>query len=171
MLKMLTAQEVSRLAGFGTVLMLNYLERSDTFQREHWGRAHHGKRRAYSFRDLVVLRAINRLLLLGARPKRIQEAMSTFRRIENLPHDSDSLAEFARKSTLFVVTADQVLFCDCDELVELSKGGQLAFSFMIDNRAALGPVVDAVALYASAVANGRRNLATLEGILKKISVA
>lgn len=171
MLRGFTAQEVSRFAGFETVLMLNYLERSGTFEREQHEGAHHGKRRLYTFRDLVVLRAINRLLALGARPKRIEAAMRTFRQIENLPGDADSLAEFARRSSLFVVTADQVLFCDCDQLVELSRGGQLAFSFMVENRYALAPVVDAVTRYSDAVAKGRRNRAVLDGVLQKVSLA
>jgi DNA-binding transcriptional MerR regulator len=172
MLRGFTAQEVARLAGFNTVLMLNYLERTATFEREHRGRAHQGKRRLYSFRDLVVLRAINRLLLLGARPKRIEDAMRTFRRIEDLPHDADSLAEFARRSSLFVVTADEVVFCDCEQLVELSRNGQLAFSFMVDNRQVLAPVVEATARYIRAIDAGRpRNRATLSQVLKEVSVA
>jgi DNA-binding transcriptional MerR regulator len=167
-----TAQEVSRLAGFDTVLMLNYLERSGTFEREHRERAHHGKRREYSFRDLVILRAINRLLLFGARPKRIEEAMRTFRRIENLPTDVDSLAEFARRSSLFVVTSDQVIFCDCDQLVELSRDGQLAFSFMVDNRHAMAPVVAAALRYIRDLEAGKlRNRVTLNHVLKEIPVA
>lgn len=166
-----TASEVARLAGFKTVLMLNYLERSGTFEREGGATPHHGKWRRYSFRDLVILCAINRLLLLGARPKRIQEAMRTFCAIKNLPDDAASLAEFARKSSLFVVTPSEVLFCDCDALVELSRAGQLAFSFMLDNRVVLGPVATAVAEYADAAAKNGRNRAKLEGILRRVSAA
>lgn len=101
-----TAQEVARLAGFETTLMLNYLERSGTFHRQLGGPAHHGKWRRYTFRDLVVLRAINRLLSVGARPKRIQQAIETFARIGPMPEDADALVEFAKKASLFVVTAE-----------------------------------------------------------------
>jgi len=99
--------------------------------------------------------------------------MRTFRRLEDLPHDADSLAEFARRSSLFVVTSERVLFCDGDQqLVELSRSGQLAFSFMIDNRQALAPVVDAATRYAQALDRGRpRNRATLTQILDQVSVA
>lgn len=171
MLDGFTAREVAGLAGFNTSLMLNYLERAGIFEREHCTGPHQGKRRLYSYRDLVILRAINRLLLLGARPKRIEEAMRTFRQIENLPHDAKSLEEFARKSSLFVVTADRVIFCDCDGLVELSRDGQLAFSFMVDNHAALAPVVGAVAEYAAMAERGRRNSGALDGVLKRWKVA
>jgi DNA-binding transcriptional MerR regulator len=163
-----TALEVSRLAGFDTTLMLNYLERSGTFTRERCGAAHHGKWRSYTFRDLVVLRAINRLLHFGARPKRIQEALSAFALIEKLPNDADSLAEFARKSSLFVVTQSSVIFCLPDQLVNLSEKGQLAFSFMVDNHAALTPVATAVTRYLKALdAKRPRNKSTLDVILKK----
>jgi hypothetical protein len=59
-----SAREASKLAGFDTAMMLNYLERSGTFERELSGPKHHGKKRQYTYRDLVVLRAINRLLSL-----------------------------------------------------------------------------------------------------------
>lgn len=171
MLQGFTAREVAGLAGFKTALMLNYLERSKVFQREYHAGPHQGKQRLYSYRDLVILRAINRLLLLGARPKRIEDAMRTFRQIEDLPHDAESLAEFARKSSLFVVTADQVLFCDCDALVELSRGGQLAFSFMVDNHTVLAPVVGAVTEYAKVAEGRRRNRKVLDAVLKRWKVA
>jgi DNA-binding transcriptional MerR regulator len=163
-----TAKEVSRLAGFKSGLMLNYLEQSGTFSRERHGEPHHGKWREYTFRDLVILRAINRLLLLGARPKRIQQSMAAFAKFKDLPNDVDSLAAFARKSSLFVVTADSVFFCEPDELLDLSKNGQLAFSFMVDNKIALGPVAEAVKFYFQALdKNLPRNGSTLERVLKR----
>ncbi|MDF7774176.1 MerR family transcriptional regulator [Sphingomonas sp. AOB5] len=162
-----TASEVARLAGFKTNLMLNYLERSGTFVRENGGPAHHGKWRAYTFRDLVVLRAINRLLELGSRPKRVSEAIATFVRVTELPYDIDSLAEFARKASLFVVSKDRVTYCEPEQLVELTQKGQLAFSFMVDNRSVLEPVVGAVSHYFNALDNNQpRNVATLERSLR-----
>lgn len=166
-----TAAEVARLAGFKTVLMLNYLERSGTFTRQYDGPAHHGKRRVYTFRDIIILRAINRLLQLGARPKRIVEAMATFSEVAGLPQDIDALAEFARKSSLFVVTSDNVIYCEPEDLVDLSAKGQLAFSFMVDNSAALTPVADAIVRYFDALDQSQpRNRAILDKIATEVGL-
>jgi DNA-binding transcriptional MerR regulator len=169
MLTTFFAREVARLAGFETVVMLNYLEQSGTFVREQSGKPHHGKRRLYTYRDLVVLRAINRLLAMGARPKRIQEAIETFIRLAELPADADALSDFARKSALFVVTHDAVLYAQPEGLVELGRNGQLAFSFLIDSARALEPVAAAVLQYAAAVDREKsRNKAVLERVLARV---
>lgn len=171
MLTTFYAREVARLAGFETVIMLNYLERSGTFVREHADQPHHGKKRLYTYRDLVVLRAINRLLVMGARPKRIQEAIETFVRIAELPEDADSLAEFARRSALFVVTRDSVIYCEPEGLVELGRSGQLAFSFLIDSAKSLEGVAAAVVRYTAAVKQyDRRDKSVLERVLKEVGV-
>jgi DNA-binding transcriptional MerR regulator len=129
-------------------MMLNYLERSGTFIGENAGPAHHGKKRKYTYRDLVILRAINRLLELGARPKRIQEALTTFQKIKNLPSNSDELLAFANASSFFVVTASKVFFCSTpDEIVDLSASGQLAFSFIVSSRDCFAAVAATVIDY------------------------
>ena len=119
-----SAREVAHLAGFETTMMLDYLERSGTFCPVHDRPKHHGKKRVYGFRDLVVLRAINRLLKSGARPKRIQQAIATFATIENLPTDVDTLLAFAQKSSLFVVAPDHVIYCDPEQRSEERRVGK-----------------------------------------------
>jgi hypothetical protein len=163
------AREVARIAGFQTVVMLNYLEQSGTFVRELRKGAHHGKRRLYTYRDLVILRAIRKLLEMGARPKRIQQAMETFVGIADLPVDADALAIFARKSAMFVVTRESVLYCEPEGLVDLGHKGQLAFSFLIDTARSLDPVVTVIARYSAAVEKQPRNKALLERILKTVA--
>src|SRR5688572_6337120 len=65
-----SAKEAAHVAGF-TVQMLDYLEREGVFEREQarteaLAKArHHGTRRRYDFRDLIVLRAISGLLEKG----------------------------------------------------------------------------------------------------------
>ena len=96
--------EAARLAGFNGPLMINHLERTEVFSRQLNTEKHHGKRRRYTFRDIVVLRAINRLLKLGARPKRIVEAIRYFEKMAEIPSDIDSLLAFSNKSSLFIVS-------------------------------------------------------------------
>jgi DNA-binding transcriptional MerR regulator len=149
--------------------MLNYLEQSKTFIRELQGEPRHGKWRQYTYRDLVVLRAINRLLEMGARPKRIQQAIETFMTLADLPKDADALAAFARKSAMFVVTKKSVFYCEPEGLVDLGNKGQLAFSFLIDTARSLDPVAMAVAKYSAALETRPRNRASLEQVLKDVA--
>lgn len=143
-----SALELASLAGFETTIMLNYLERAGIFEPQFERMPHHGKKRQYSFRDLIVLRAINQLLKMGVRPKRIAESIQTFRHIENLPDDVDALLAFSQKSSSFVVNSNQVLYCEnADSIVDLSKGGQLEMAFILDVPKTLGGVAQAAQEY------------------------
>ncbi|MHA7820621.1 MAG: MerR family transcriptional regulator [Erythrobacter sp.] len=146
---MLSAREVSRLAGFEKPWMLNHLEREEIFAPEVARSTHHGKHRQYTFQDLVVLRAINRMLELGARPKRIKTAIETFKEAcPQVTGDTSLLGyqvKFASESGHFVVTQSEVLYCRDDQIIDLLKSGQLAFSFMINNRETMLPSLQAAA--------------------------
>lgn len=135
--------------------MLNHLEREQIFVPEKSKLGTHGKHRSYTFRDVVILRAINRLLKLGARPKRIKDSISTFVSVFDIGEESDGLLKFANSSCLFVVTGDRVIYCASpNELVDLAKGGQLAFSFMVDSAHEIAPAVRAGLYYLEQVRSG-----------------
>jgi DNA-binding transcriptional MerR regulator len=168
-----SAYEVSRLAGFKTTVMLNYLERAGIFEPEVERNPHHGKKRNYSFRDLIVLRAINQLLNMGARPKRISRAIQTFYKIEQLPNSVDSLMEFSRKSSMFVVNKDRILYCESpDAIVDLTNGGQLEMAFVLNVPSALSGVACAVSDYNDHIISGRpsRKSKVLDRITEKHGV-
>lgn len=157
------ASETARLAGFSSPQMLNYLERSEVFERESAGQKHHGKARSYTYRDIVILRAINRLLELGARPKKIQQALRKFGEITDIPRDADALMQFARASSFFVVTQGEVIYCqDSDQLISLTKSGQLAFSFIVSSESSFGEMAATILKYSKSVdGGGLRNMAAL----------
>lgn len=163
------ASEVSRLAGFKSTVMLNYLERVGIFQPENLREPHHGKSREYTYRDLVVLRAINRLLEMGARPKRIEEAISTFEKISEMPASADSLLEFCRKSSSFIVSKTEVLYAkDSRSLINLTKQGQMELAFVIDISRTLSGVAKAARDYrAGRTDNGPKDLALLRRLATK----
>jgi DNA-binding transcriptional MerR regulator len=172
---MFSAREVSRLAGFEKPWMLNHLEREEIFVPETEREKHHGRRRSYTFRDLVVLRAINRLLKLGARPKRISEALSQFAKVcPDIIGDASMngiLVKFAEKSGHFVVTPNHVTYCRSrDELIELIDGGQMAFSFMIDNSLSTLPVIHAAMEVTNLSWHQRRDGRVLDGIAKRYAI-
>jgi DNA-binding transcriptional MerR regulator len=163
------ASEVSRLAGFKSTVMLNYLERVGTFQPENLRIPHHGKNREYTYRDLVILRAINRLLEMGARPKRIAEAISTFKKISQIPDSSDALLEFCRKSSSFVVNKAEVLYAhNPQSLINLTRQGQMELAFVIDISRTLSGVARAARDYsAKRTDNGPKDLALLRRLATK----
>lgn len=79
-----TAGEASRLAGFEKPWMLGHLEREGIFVREHFTDRRHGRAKKYTFADIVVLRAINRMLVLGARPARIKQVIAGIGKLDGL---------------------------------------------------------------------------------------
>lgn len=171
---MFSALEVSRLAGFEKPWMLNHLEREEIFVPETPRVKHHGIRRVYTLRDLIVLRAINRLLKMGTRPKRISEAISQFSSVCPSIKDgdlSDILVNFARQSGHFVVTPDHVIYCRSrQELIELLDKGQLAFSFMIDNDLSTVPALHAAGEVCGLTASERRDGRVIERIARKYAI-
>lgn len=171
---MLSAREVSRLAGFKKPWMLNHLEREEIFIPEHPRERHHGHHRNYTFKDLVVLRAINRLLELGARPKRIKQAMESFSKacpemIGDVSMDGTQL-KFAAASGHFVVTASEVLYCTKEEVINLLEKGQLAFSFMVDSVATTLPSLKAAAEIINISKQVRRKPNTVELIAERHAI-
>jgi DNA-binding transcriptional MerR regulator len=172
---MFYAREVSRLAGFEKTWMLNHLEREGIFVPETPRDKRHGVRRSYTFRDLVVLRAINRLLKLGARPKRISDAIGKF--VEVCPETigdvgmSGVLVKFAQEAGHFLVTPDTVFYRRSqEELIDLLRNGQLAFSFMIDNNLSIVPSIRAGAEIAAQSDRRRRDPRVLDEIVEKFAI-
>lgn len=159
--------EAARLTGFPSAVMLNHLEQTGVFRRELYEAPHHGKRRKYTVRDLIILKSINKMFELGARPKRIMEAIKTFEKIVELPDDTDGLLHFSRMSAFFIITQEKVIFCEnAESLVDLASGGQLAFSFMIGTRQSIAPLAGAVVEFAQAIKRGKPR-----GILRRIASA
>lgn len=157
-----TAREASRLAGFEKPWTLNHLEREEIFVPDQKRARQQGKYRSYTFRDVVVLRAINRMLKLGARPRRVRDSIETFLSICPPAEGEDALLKFARQSSFFVVTDKAVLFCESPiALTNLAMKGQLAFSFMVDNRSAIGPSVEAGLFYLGEIQKGKKRDADL----------
>jgi DNA-binding transcriptional MerR regulator len=171
---MLSAREVSRLAGFKKPWMLNHLEREEIFVPEIGRARHHGRHRNYTFRDLVILRAINRMLELGARPKRVKVAIETFRRacpdvIGDVSMEGIQL-KFANESGHFVITQNEVLYCRGEDIISLLQRGQLAFSFMVDAAASTLPCLRAASEVIALSQTERRKSASVEKIAVKHAI-
>jgi DNA-binding transcriptional MerR regulator len=144
-----TAGEASRIAGFEKPWMLGHLEREGIFIREHASDRRHGKVRKYTFADIVVLRSINRLLRLGARPARIKQVLLTLAKIGQLKGSQRTVLARLTKldGSIIVSNSDVYLVGSGAELVDLLHSGQLAFGFMVDLASEIRPVCSVVRKY------------------------
>ena len=121
-----TAQQATRLTGC-TPHQLRYWDKVDLVTpslQETGGRP--GRRRLYSFRDLVALRVVKSLLDNGMSVQRVRRAWDYLRRTADM---DDHLAEVR------LVTDGQSIFAvarDEDELLDALRQGQLAFFVAIN---------------------------------------
>ena len=125
-LEAFTAQQACRLTGC-TPHQLRYWDRVDLVRpsvQSTGGRP--GRRRLYSFRDLVALRVVKSLLDNGMSVQRVRRAWDYLRRTAQL---EDQLAEvklITDGHSIFRVASDE------GELIDALRDGQLAFFVAID---------------------------------------
>jgi DNA-binding transcriptional MerR regulator len=146
---MYTAAEASRLAGFEKPWMLVHLEREAIFCRAHAGDKRQGRARKYTFTDVVILRSINRLLELGARPARIKKILSGLGQTKGLDGTRKQVEALSRSlGTRLFVSDQQAFIVDDDKtIMDLLSSGQLAFGFMVDFSNCVRPVADVISKY------------------------
>jgi len=137
------------LAGFAKPWMLGHLEREGIFVREHAEDTRHGRARKYTFADIVILRSINRLLEIGARPARIKAIISTLGKISGLSGTREQVEALSRTlgTRLFISEKEAFILDDDQRLLSLLSTGQLAFGFMIEFSECVRPVVDVIGSY------------------------
>jgi hypothetical protein len=128
----LKARAVADVCGFGSVAMLDYLERSGVFQPEIRRQKNKGKPRKYTFRDVLVLKAIAILLRNGASVAALKESLSFLQKARWRAEEAvleDSLGSLRH----LIFSGGKIYLPRSEaELIELTFGGQLAFSFIID---------------------------------------
>jgi DNA-binding transcriptional MerR regulator len=144
-----TAGEASRLAGFAKPWMLVHLEREGIFCREHAGDRRHGRARKYTFADVVILRSINRLLEIGARPARIKKIISGLGQLKGLAGTREQVEALSRGlgTRLFVTDKQALILEDNQTVIDLLSSGQFAFGFMIEFAECVRPVADVITDY------------------------
>lgn len=121
-----TAQQACRLTGC-TPHQLRYWDRVDLVRpslQATGGRP--GRRRLYSFRDLVALRVVRSLLDNGMSVQRVRRAWDYLRRTADMDAHLSEVRLVTDGQTIFRVAADE------NELVDALREGQLAFFVAID---------------------------------------
>ena len=120
-----TAARAARLSDL-TFAMVNYLSRAHIIEPSCSCKRGHGRKRHYSFGDVVALRLVKQLSATGVRPLRLQKALRGFRKFH----------EQITPTTLpasHVVTdgVDLYLRNDADS-IERIFDGQFAFAFVVE---------------------------------------
>ena len=121
-----TAQQACRLTGC-TPHQLRYWDRVDLVKpsvQSTGGRP--GKRRLYSFRDLVALRVVRSLLDNGMSVQRVRRAWDYLRRTADMDAHLSEVRLVTDGQSIFRVASDE------EELVDALREGQLAFFVAID---------------------------------------
>jgi DNA-binding transcriptional MerR regulator len=85
-----------------------------------------GKRRLYSFRDLVALRVVRSLLDNGMSVQRVRRAWDYLRRTADMDTHLSEVRLVTDGQSIFRVASDE------DELIDALREGQLAFFVAID---------------------------------------
>lgn len=137
-----TVADASRICGFKTTYMLDYLYRSDVVTPSRSATPGRGRRRLYTFNDLVLLRSVNHLLSRGLPVRKLKLAIHMMR--EKFPDISlDGLGGAER----YLVTdgTSVYLFDGEAKIFDLASGGQMAFVFMLDVETIRNEVTEEIA--------------------------
>jgi DNA-binding transcriptional MerR regulator len=108
--------------------MLTYLAHQQIVRPSETGSPKRGRRRLYSFADLILLRAIARLLEQGIEVKRLR------RPLQKLQVEFNSQQEFATAIKYLVTDGVDVFTVQGEDAIANALTGQLAFAFLLDVR-------------------------------------
>lgn len=128
----LRAKAVKEICGFGSVAMIDYLERSGVFIPQVRRRKHRGVPRQYTFRDVLILKTIATLLENGASVAAIKDALEKLQAYRwkadraVLEHGPGSIRHLVFSGGNFYFPRNR------EELIDLTFDGQLTFSFVLD---------------------------------------
>jgi DNA-binding transcriptional MerR regulator len=121
-----TAQQACRLTDC-TAHQLRYWDRVGLIQPSIQGTGGRpGKRRLYSFRDLVALRVVKSLLDNGMSVQRVRRAWDYLRRTADMDNHLAEVKLVTDGQSIFKVASDE------GELIDALREGQLAFFVAID---------------------------------------
>lgn len=108
--------------------MLTYLAHQQIVRPSETRDPARGRRRLYSFGDLILLRAIARLLEQGIEVRRLRPKLQKLQREFNSPQ------EFATALKYLVTDGADVFTVEGTDAITSVMTGQLAFAFLLDIR-------------------------------------
>ena len=105
--------QTAKIVGI-TYRQLDYWARTDLLRPSLAEATGSGSRRQYSYRDLIELRVIKKLLDAGIRLESVREVFTYLRQ-----HVTSDIA-----AASIVISGSQVMLCDGDQLVDVLRRGQ-----------------------------------------------
>jgi len=105
--------QTAKIVGI-TYRQLDYWARTDLLRPSLAEATGSGSRRQYSYRDLIELRVIKKLLDAGIRLESVREVFTYLRQ-----HVTSEIA-----AASIVISGNQVMLCDGDQLVDVLRQGQ-----------------------------------------------
>jgi len=132
--------EAASLAGFKNPHMADYLARMRIVVPSLAANPGRGRSRLYSFRDVVLLRAMNRLLSQRLPVKKLRKAQAEFDRLHLGSDDMTITPQF-----LTTDGVDVFYSTDAKDCINLTQNGQMAFAFMLDIRKVSSEIAEPVA--------------------------
>lgn len=128
-----SAKDAIAICGFRSVAMLDYLQRAGVFVPTDRKGKRRGRNRRYNFRDLLVLRAIAELLKNGASVAALQKSMREFQSRKWSADEASLQGEDGKILRYLIACGDSVVFAkSTDTLFDLTRSGQMLFSFILD---------------------------------------
>jgi len=107
--------------------MVNYLCRCDILRPSLSSERRHGVPLKFSFADVVLTRAVARLLQAGASVAALKRALATLRgKLQDVSEDA------LRNRRVVIVGHSVYMPDDHAHLVELTANGQIAFDFVLE---------------------------------------
>lgn len=127
-----STKEAAKLSGL-SVHMVHYLVNQEILQPSTPRLPGRGKRRQYSFGEIILLRAIQGLLFRGVSVKRLKTAIKARNKIfREMSEDNCSAKYFLTDGkSVFEPVHRKEDYSD-QVLVDLTAGGQMAFGFVLD---------------------------------------
>lgn len=137
-----TVKQALRLTGFKTPYMLDYLHRTGIVRPSRSASPGRGRRRLYTFRDLVLLRSVNHLLRRGLPVRKLKLAIDTMRK----KFQDISLDGHVGPDRYVVTDGTSAYLVEREgKIIDLTKNGQMAFVFMLDVETIRNEVAEQVA--------------------------
>ena len=132
-----TIAEAAKLSGLKSG-MVDYLCRTEVVMPTEQRSRGRGIHRRYSFGDVVILRAVARLLLSGVSPAKLKKSLNDLRK-----HHSDITPD-SLPAELIVTDGVNIFLRTREEYLETLDGsGQMAFSFVLEMRSLRQDILEA----------------------------
>lgn len=125
--KSYTTAQATRIAGFKSPMMVEYLYREGVVVPSIRANPGRGRSCLYNFGDLVLLRTVRRLLESKLPVSKLTRALDTLRKKFSELGPESEIARY-----LITDGKNVLLHNNPSHLVELNKDGQLAFAFIVD---------------------------------------